>query len=174
MHRHEVHLGTSGGYHRALHWPSTCGRNSTATGTTCLNETCRAHLLLFLHFTMLADDKPDPCDTVTLLNSGTECVMTHAFVIFRSTMAQAGESDAKVIQRMNDNEGAFAALTPDAAASQLPRLQVTCFCCIAVMYCRWRPAELLVGCKGASHAAACPASRIQYANVIPQCPYEGQ
>eukprot|EP00878_Enallax_costatus_P005711 GHUV01005989.1.p1 GENE.GHUV01005989.1~~GHUV01005989.1.p1 ORF type:complete len:726 (+),score=266.47 GHUV01005989.1:1137-3314(+) len=42
---------------------------------------------------------------------------------YRSTMAQAGESDAKVIQRLNDNEAAFAALTPDAAASQLPRLQ---------------------------------------------------
>lgn len=41
-------------------------------------------------------------------------------------MAQAGESDAKVIQRLNDNEGAFARLTPDAVASQLPRLQVRC------------------------------------------------
>lgn len=39
-------------------------------------------------------------------------------------MAQAGESDGKVIQRLNDNEGAFARLTPDAVASQLPRLQV--------------------------------------------------
>lgn len=38
-------------------------------------------------------------------------------------MAQAGESDGKVIQRLNDNEGAFARLTPDAVASQLPRLQ---------------------------------------------------
>lgn len=42
----------------------------------------------------------------------------------RSTMAQAGESDGKVIQRLNDNEGQFARLTPDAVASQLPRLQV--------------------------------------------------
>jgi hypothetical protein len=42
----------------------------------------------------------------------------------RSTMAQAGESDGKVIQRLRDNEAAFAALTPDAAANQLPRLQV--------------------------------------------------
>lgn len=39
-------------------------------------------------------------------------------------MAQAGESDGKVIQRLRDNEAAFAALTPDAAAGQLPRLQV--------------------------------------------------
>eukprot|EP00879_Flechtneria_rotunda_P013649 GHRR01014259.1.p1 GENE.GHRR01014259.1~~GHRR01014259.1.p1 ORF type:complete len:727 (+),score=319.48 GHRR01014259.1:344-2524(+) len=42
---------------------------------------------------------------------------------YRSTMSQAAESDSKVIQRMNENEAAFAALTPDAAASQLPRLQ---------------------------------------------------
>lgn len=42
----------------------------------------------------------------------------------RSTMAQAGESDGKVIQRLNENEGQFARLTPDAVASQLPRLQV--------------------------------------------------
>ncbi|KAF8060549.1 BRO1 [Scenedesmus sp. PABB004] len=42
---------------------------------------------------------------------------------YRSTMAQAGESDGKVIQRLNANEAAFAALTPDAAAAQLPRLQ---------------------------------------------------
>jgi hypothetical protein len=39
-------------------------------------------------------------------------------------MAQAGESDGKVIQRLRDHEAAFAALTPDAAANQLPRLQV--------------------------------------------------
>jgi hypothetical protein len=39
-------------------------------------------------------------------------------------MAQAGESDGKVIQRLRDHETAFAALTPDAAANQLPRLQV--------------------------------------------------
>lgn len=39
-------------------------------------------------------------------------------------MSQAGDSDGKVIQRLNDNEGAFARLTPDAVASQLPRLQV--------------------------------------------------
>jgi hypothetical protein len=42
----------------------------------------------------------------------------------RATMAQAGDSDGKVIERLNDNEGAFARLTPDAVASQLPRLQV--------------------------------------------------
>jgi len=42
-------------------------------------------------------------------------------------MAQAGESDGKVIQRLNENEGAFARLTPDAVASQLPRLQVCVF-----------------------------------------------
>lgn len=40
-------------------------------------------------------------------------------------MAQAGESDGKVIQRLNDSESAFAALNPDSAASQLPRLQVS-------------------------------------------------
>jgi hypothetical protein len=39
-------------------------------------------------------------------------------------MAQAGESDGKVIQRLRDHEAAFAALSPDAAANQLPRLQV--------------------------------------------------
>lgn len=39
-------------------------------------------------------------------------------------MAQAGESDGKVIQRLRDHEALFAALTPDAAANQLPRLQV--------------------------------------------------
>ncbi|WIA15140.1 hypothetical protein OEZ85_001828 [Tetradesmus obliquus] len=42
---------------------------------------------------------------------------------YRSTMAQAGESDGKVIQRLRDHEALFAALTPDAAANQLPRLQ---------------------------------------------------
>jgi hypothetical protein len=42
----------------------------------------------------------------------------------RSTMAQAGDSDAKVIARLNEKEAAFSALTPDAVASQLPRLQV--------------------------------------------------
>lgn len=42
---------------------------------------------------------------------------------YRATMAQAGDSDGKVIERLNDNEGAFARLTPDAVASQLPRLQ---------------------------------------------------
>ena len=41
---------------------------------------------------------------------------------YRSTLAQAGESDAKVIARLNENESAFAALTPAAAAAQLPRL----------------------------------------------------
>eukprot|EP00775_Hariotina_reticulata_P008073 gene8073-8268_t len=42
---------------------------------------------------------------------------------YRSTMSQAGDSDAKVIARLNDKEAAFAALTPDTVASQLPRLQ---------------------------------------------------
>ncbi|GBF91561.1 hypothetical protein Rsub_04301 [Raphidocelis subcapitata] len=41
---------------------------------------------------------------------------------YRSTLVQAGESDARVIARLNENEGAFAALTPEAAASQMPRL----------------------------------------------------
>jgi hypothetical protein len=50
------------------------------------------------------------------------CCVTHHGC--RSTMAQAGESDGKVIQRLRDHEAAFAALTPDAAANQLPRLQV--------------------------------------------------
>ena len=50
---------------------------------------------------------------------------THTHTLFvRSTMSQAGDSDGKVIQRLNDNEGAFARLTPDAVATQLPRLQV--------------------------------------------------
>lgn len=44
-------------------------------------------------------------------------------------MVQAGESDAKVVQRLNDNEAAFAALTPDAVAGQLPRLQVRASVC---------------------------------------------
>jgi hypothetical protein len=54
-------------------------------------------------------------------------------------MAQAGESDGKVIQRLNDNEGAFARLTPDAVASQLPRLQVWGWGCI-----RWHVRPQLV------------------------------
>jgi len=41
----------------------------------------------------------------------------------RSTMAQAGDSDLKVIARLNDNESSFNALTPGAAAAQMPRLQ---------------------------------------------------
>jgi hypothetical protein len=47
---------------------------------------------------------------------------THTAPLLRTTMAQAGDSDGKVIQRLNDNESAFAALTPDAAAAQMPRL----------------------------------------------------
>lgn len=35
---------------------------------------------------------------------------------------QAGESDAKVMKRLADSEAAFNALTPQAAASQMPRL----------------------------------------------------
>jgi hypothetical protein len=40
----------------------------------------------------------------------------------RLTLVQAGESDAKVIRRLQDNEAAFHALTPEAAAAQMPRL----------------------------------------------------
>jgi hypothetical protein len=40
----------------------------------------------------------------------------------RSTLVQAGDSDSRVIARLNENEGAFAALTPEAAAAQMPRL----------------------------------------------------
>ncbi|KAI8477285.1 MAG: programmed cell death protein 6 interacting protein X [Monoraphidium minutum] len=42
---------------------------------------------------------------------------------YRSTLVQAGESDGKVIQRLTDSEAAFAALTPEAAAAKMPRLQ---------------------------------------------------
>ncbi|GBF94332.1 hypothetical protein Rsub_06954 [Raphidocelis subcapitata] len=42
---------------------------------------------------------------------------------FRSTMGAAGESDAKLIARLGEHEPAFAALTPEAAAASMPRLQ---------------------------------------------------
>jgi hypothetical protein len=44
-------------------------------------------------------------------------------VLLRSTMQQAADSDGKVIQKLRDNTAAFAALNPEAAASQMPRLQ---------------------------------------------------
>jgi hypothetical protein len=81
----------------------------------------------------------------------------------RSTMSQAGESDGKVIQRLNDNEGAFARLTPDAVASQLPRLQVRCIvlCCSAVVLCcstcmhGSRLTQSPASCRGCSCVVCC-------------------
>lgn len=42
---------------------------------------------------------------------------------YRSTLAQAADSDQKVIQKLMDNDAAFAALLPENAAVQMPRLQ---------------------------------------------------
>jgi hypothetical protein len=42
---------------------------------------------------------------------------------YRSTLAQAADSDQKVIQKLMDNDAAFAALLPENAAAQMPRLQ---------------------------------------------------
>jgi hypothetical protein len=137
-------LATSGASRSRQRSPSTCGRSCTATGVVvvgvCLRGPPRGSSRR-----VLAPVPSQRCDLASARHRNThntphwhpnptEHAPTPAHTHTRarvsnhpcprSTMAQAMESDAKVIQRLNDNEASFARLTPDAVAAQLPRLQV--------------------------------------------------
>ena len=76
-------------------------------------------LLALLHI-----DAQQLCGTVRLHVHGTHVYMPCRTLRHRSNLAAAGDSDTRLEAKLASNAAGFAALTVDAAASQMPRLQV--------------------------------------------------